>query len=80
MMARSRGREVQIIVADRRSQTNLKQDERLSGELDNRASSVVGGYVIFPRAVPRYCRPRGKAVPEGRTLLDGAAARHNVQC
>lgn len=33
MMAREQGREVQIIAADRRSQMNLKQDERLSGEL-----------------------------------------------
>ncbi|ELP8185674.1 conjugative transfer relaxase/helicase TraI [Escherichia coli] len=33
MMAREQGWEVQIIAADRRSQMNLKQDERLSGEL-----------------------------------------------
>ncbi|HHN6802719.1 TPA: MobF family relaxase [Escherichia coli] len=33
MMVREQGREVQIIAADRRSQMNLKQDERLSGEL-----------------------------------------------
>lgn len=33
MMAREQGREVQIIAADRRSQMNMKQDERLSGEL-----------------------------------------------
>lgn len=32
MMAREQGREVQIIAADRRSQMNLKQDERLSGD------------------------------------------------
>lgn len=31
MMAREQGREVQIIAADRRSQMNMKQDERLSG-------------------------------------------------
>nr|MDM8641078.1 TraX family protein [Escherichia coli] len=31
MMAREQGREVQIIAADRRSQMNLKQDERLAG-------------------------------------------------
>lgn len=35
MMVREQGREVQIIAADRRSQMNLKQDERLSGELMN---------------------------------------------
>ncbi len=33
MMAREQGREVQIIAADRRSQMNMKQDERLSGEM-----------------------------------------------
>lgn len=33
MMAREQGREVQIIAADRRSQMNLKQDERLPGPI-----------------------------------------------
>ncbi|HGG1496245.1 TPA: conjugative transfer relaxase/helicase TraI [Escherichia coli] len=32
MMAREQGREVQIIAADRRSQMNLKQDERLTAQ------------------------------------------------
>ncbi|KDT31013.1 traI domain protein [Escherichia coli 3-105-05_S3_C2] len=41
MMAREQGREVQIIAADRRSQMNLKQDERLSGELITRRHAVM---------------------------------------
>ncbi|HBB7605749.1 TPA: conjugative transfer relaxase/helicase TraI [Escherichia coli] len=40
MMAREQGREVQIIAADRRSQMNLKQDERLAGDF---AASVKAG-------------------------------------
>ncbi|HAL0693028.1 TPA: conjugative relaxase [Escherichia coli] len=54
MMAREQGREVQIIAADRRSQMNLKQDERLSGELiTGRRQLQEGMTVVVPgRAEP----------------------------
>lgn len=51
MMAREQGREVQIIAADRRSQMNLKQDERLSGELITGRRQLQDG-MTFTRAVP----------------------------
>lgn len=48
MMAREQGREVQIIAADRRSQMNLKQDERLSGELITGRRQLQEGMVFTP--------------------------------
>ncbi len=51
MMAREQGREVQIIAADRRSQMNLKQDERLSGELITGRRQLLEG-IAFTPAVP----------------------------
>ncbi|MCW7017636.1 hypothetical protein NYV49_26260 [Escherichia coli] len=42
------GREVQIIAADRRSQMNLKQDERLSGELITGRRQLQEGMVFTP--------------------------------
>ncbi|HGU9802397.1 TPA: MobF family relaxase [Escherichia coli] len=58
MMAREQGREVQIIAADRRSQMNLKQDERLSGELITLEDAEGNTRLISPR----------EAVAEGVTL------------
>ncbi len=78
MMAREQGREVQIIVADRRSQTNLKQDERLSGELITGRRQLQEG-MLFSRAVPLLSTGEKLSLKETLTLLDGAA-RHNVQC
>lgn len=48
MMAREQGREVQIIAADRRSQMNLKQDERLSGELITGRRQLLEGIAFTP--------------------------------
>ncbi|EEW7014317.1 conjugative relaxase, partial [Escherichia coli] len=48
MMAREQGREVQIIAADRRSQMNLKQDERLSGELITGRRQLQEGMIFTP--------------------------------
>ncbi len=48
MMAREQGREVQIIAADRRSQMNLKQDERLSGELITGRRQLQKGMAFTP--------------------------------
>ncbi|EFM0566899.1 conjugative relaxase [Escherichia coli] len=48
MMAREQGREVQIIAADRRSQMNLKQDERLSGELITGRRQLLEGMAFTP--------------------------------
>ncbi|EOJ3568629.1 conjugative transfer relaxase/helicase TraI [Escherichia coli] len=48
MMAREQGREVQIIAADRRSQMNLKQDERLSGELITGRRQLQDGMTFTP--------------------------------
>nr|UGK57023.1 Multifunctional conjugation protein TraI [Escherichia coli] len=48
MMAREQGREVQIIAADRRSQMNLKQDERLSGELITGRRQLPEGMAFTP--------------------------------
>ncbi len=77
MMAREQGRRCEIIAADRRSQMNLKQDERLSGELDNRTSSAAGGHGLH--AGQYSLSTVAKTLPkETLTLLDGAA-RHNVQ-
>ncbi|GHL11443.1 hypothetical protein ECZU22_53420 [Escherichia coli] len=42
---------MQIIAADRRSQMNLKQDERLSGELITGRRQLLEG-MAFRRAVP----------------------------
>ncbi|WP_429873588.1 MobF family relaxase [Escherichia coli] len=66
MMAREQGREVQIIAADRRSQMNLKQDERLSGELITgrrqlvRISSLDSSWSLF--------RPEKMPVADGERL------------
>lgn len=64
MMAREQGREVQIIAADRRSQMNLKQDERLSGELITGRRQLLEG-MAFRRAVPLSSTGR-KTLPERR--------------
>lgn len=48
MMAQEQGREVQIIAADRRSQMNLKQDERLSGELITGRRQLLEGMAFTP--------------------------------
>ncbi|HDD1254744.1 TPA: hypothetical protein PAA77_005240, partial [Escherichia coli] len=48
MMVREQGREVQIIAADRRSQMNLKQDERLSGELITGRRQLLEGMAFTP--------------------------------
>lgn len=53
MMAREQGREVQIIAADRRSQMNMKQDERLSGELITGRRQLSGLESVKPSQVPR---------------------------
>ncbi|GHL16910.1 hypothetical protein ECZU23_53530 [Escherichia coli] len=48
---------MQIIAADRRSQMNLKQDERLSGELITGRRQLLEG-MAFPQY--RYRRPGEK--------------------
>lgn len=59
MMAREQGREVQIIAADRRSQMNLKQDERLSGELITGRRQLLEGMAFTPDRNVRYARLAG---------------------
>ncbi|VCV70599.1 Multifunctional conjugation protein TraI [Escherichia coli] len=68
---------MQIIAADRRSQMNLKQDERLSGELITGRRRC---WKAWPsrRAVLLSLTGRKLSLKETLTLLDGAA-RHNVQ-
>ncbi|EEH4067716.1 conjugative transfer relaxase/helicase TraI, partial [Salmonella enterica subsp. enterica serovar 4,[5],12:i:-] len=78
MMAREQGREVQIIVADRRSQTNLKQDERLSGELITGRRQLQEGMLFSPGSTVIVDQGEKLSLKETLTLLDGAA-RHNVQ-
>lgn len=78
MMAREQGREVQIIAADRRSQTNLKQDERLSGELITGRRQLQEGMSFSPGSTVIVDQGEKLSLKETLTLLDGAA-RHNVQ-
>ncbi|MGG5963998.1 conjugative transfer relaxase/helicase TraI [Salmonella enterica] len=78
MMAREQGREVQIITADRRSQTNLKQDERLSGELITGRRQLQEGMTFSPGSTVIVDQGEKLSLKETLTLLDGAA-RHNVQ-
>ncbi|QED79175.1 hypothetical protein FTV91_26080 (plasmid) [Escherichia coli] len=78
MMAREQGREVQIIAADRRSQMNLKQDERLSGELITGRRQLLEGMAFTPGSTVIVDRGEKLSLKETLTLLDGAA-RHNVQ-
>lgn len=78
MMAREQGREVQIIAADRRSQMNLKQDERLSGELITGRRQLQEGMAFTPGNTVIVDQGEKISLKETLTLLDGAA-RHNVQ-
>ncbi|EGT9725916.1 conjugative transfer relaxase/helicase TraI [Salmonella enterica] len=78
MMAREQGREVQIIAADRRSQMNLKQDERLSGELITGRRQLQEGMSFSPGSTVIVDQGEKLSLKETLTLLDGAA-RHNVQ-
>lgn len=78
MMAREQGREVQIIAADRRSQMNLKQDERLSGELITGRRQLLEGMAFPPGSTVIVDQGEQLSLKETLTLLDGAA-RHNVQ-
>lgn len=78
MMAREQGREVQIIAADRRSQMNLKQDERLSGELITGRRQLLEGMALPPGSTVIVDQGEKLSLKETLTLLDGAA-RHNVQ-
>lgn len=78
MMAREQGREVQIIAADRRSQMNLKQDERLSGELITGRRQLQEGMAFTPGSTVIVDQGEKLSLKETLTLLDGAA-RHNVQ-
>lgn len=78
MMAREQGREVQIIAADRRSQMNLKQDERLSGELITGRRQLLEGMAFPPGSTVIVDQGEKLSLKETLTLLDGAA-RLNVQ-
>ncbi|HDY2326330.1 TPA: conjugative transfer relaxase/helicase TraI [Escherichia coli] len=78
MMAREQGREVQIIAADRRSQMNLKQDERLSGELITGRRQLQESMAFTPGSTVIVDQGEKLSLKETLTLLDGAA-RHNVQ-
>ncbi|HCJ8879256.1 TPA: conjugative transfer relaxase/helicase TraI [Escherichia coli] len=78
MMVREQGREVQIIAADRRSQMNLKQDERLSGELITGRRQLLEGMAFTPGSTVIVDQGEKLSLKETLTLLDGAA-RHNVQ-
>ena len=78
MMAREQGREGQIIAADRRSQMNLKQDERLSGELITGRRQLQKGMAFTPGSTVIVDQGEKLSLKETLTLLDGAA-RHNVQ-
>ncbi|NBE39062.1 conjugative transfer relaxase/helicase TraI, partial [Escherichia coli] len=71
-------REVQIIAADRRSQMNLKQDERLSGELITGRRQLQEGMTFTPGSTVIVDQGEKLSLKETLTLLDGAA-RHNVQ-
>lgn len=78
MMAREQGREVQIIAADRRSQMNMKQDERLSGELITGRRQLLEGMTFTSGNTVIVDQGEKLSLKETLTLLDGAA-RHNVQ-
>ncbi|HDD2122807.1 TPA: conjugative transfer relaxase/helicase TraI [Salmonella enterica] len=78
MMAREQGREVQIIAADRRSQMNLKQDERLAGELITGRRQLQESLAFTPGSTVIVDQGEKLSLKETLTLLDGAA-RHNVQ-
>ncbi|HBB6047394.1 TPA: AAA family ATPase, partial [Escherichia coli] len=69
---------VQIIAADRRSQMNLKQDERLSGELITGRRQLLEGMAFPPGSTVIVDQGEKLSLKETLTLLDGAA-RHNVQ-
>ncbi|EOT9504443.1 conjugal transfer pilus acetylase TraX [Escherichia coli] len=68
MMAREQGREVQIIAADRRSQMNLKQDERLSGELITGRRQLQEGMIFTPGST--VIVDQGEKLSLKETLLD----------
>ncbi|EBR8158635.1 conjugative transfer relaxase/helicase TraI [Salmonella enterica subsp. enterica serovar Newport] len=78
MMAREQGRDVQIIAADRRSQVNLQQDERLSGELITGRRQLQDGMSFSPGSTVIVDQGEKLSLKEMLTLLDGAA-RHHVQ-
>lgn len=69
---------MQIIAADRRSQMNLKQDERLSGELITGRRQLLEGMAFTPGSTVIVDQGEKLSLKETLTLLDGAA-RHNVQ-
>ncbi|MBB7735576.1 conjugative transfer relaxase/helicase TraI, partial [Escherichia coli] len=64
--------------ADRRSQMNLKQDERLSGELITGRRKLQDGMTFTPGSTVIVDQGEKLSLKETLTLLDGAA-RHNVQ-
>ncbi|EJZ0954847.1 conjugative transfer relaxase/helicase TraI [Escherichia coli] len=64
--------------ADRRSQMNLKQDERLSGELITGRRQLLEGMAFTPGSTVIVDQGEKLSLKETLTLLDGAA-RHNVQ-
>ncbi|EJB2969850.1 conjugative relaxase, partial [Escherichia coli] len=69
MMAREQGREVQIIAADRRSQMNLKQDERLSGELITGRRQLLEGMAFTPGSTVIVDQGEKLSLKETLTLL-----------
>ncbi|WP_126721679.1 conjugative transfer relaxase/helicase TraI, partial [Escherichia coli] len=62
----------------RRSQMNLKQDERLSGELITGRRQLQEGMIFTPGSTVIVDQGEKLSLKETLTLLDGAA-RHNVQ-
>ena len=58
---------------------NLKQDERLSGELITGRRQLQEGMVFTPGSTVIVDQGEKLSLKETLTLLDGAA-RHNVQC
>ncbi len=66
------------VAADRRSQMNLKQDERLSGELITGRRQLLEGMAFTPGSTVIVDQGEKLSLKETLTLLDGAA-RHNVQ-
>ncbi|ENE93152.1 MobF family relaxase [Escherichia coli] len=70
MMAREQGREVQIIAADRRSQMNLKQDERLSGELITGRRQLLEGMAFTPGSTVIVDQGEKLSLKETLTLLE----------
>ncbi|HHA1672040.1 TPA: conjugative transfer relaxase/helicase TraI [Enterobacter roggenkampii] len=77
-MARSQGREVRILAADRRSLKNLSGDERLSGEVIAGREGLTQGMTFLPGSTVIVDQGEKLTLKESLTLLDGAA-RHNVQ-